>query len=53
MPKNCNECEQNKSCQSHFGGIGCVHKKEIEEQGRKMSKLADGFSCPKSQKKVK
>ena len=23
MPENCNECEYTKTCQSHYGGLGC------------------------------
>lgn len=38
MPKKCSECEHYKTCISHFGGLGCVWKKEIEAEGRKSDK---------------
>ena len=34
MPNNCNECEHTKTCQSHFGGLGCEYQKEIARKER-------------------
>lgn len=29
FPKNCTECNYNKTCQRYYGARGCVYEKEI------------------------
>ena len=43
MPKKCADCKCNTNCLSHFGGIGCTYKKQIEEKGRSLSKIENDF----------
>lgn len=45
MPNNCTECEHTKTCKSHYGGLGCKHKGEIEAEGRKQEG-GDPFNLP-------
>ena len=33
-PQNCTECDRTKTCQSHYGGLGCEYKEEIEKHDR-------------------